>query len=141
MTNFPTLNDPADVTVLVQAVKDYVGEQSSYTAAGFTPAAGWDLTMYSFYRLGDIAQYRISLTRTGGTITVNTKGDIPNTVVGSVIADQRPALFANLSAISAGRGTFGGIWDTGNVHLTSVAGSGDIVNGDLLDLAGIGLLG
>lgn len=130
----------AALATSVDAALAYV-TQSSSTSAGFTLAPGWDLHLYTFRRLGGIAQYHIVVTRTGGTITVNTKGDIPNTPIGSIIPAQRPIASVQLSANSTGRGTFGGIWTSGGVDLAAVAGSANIVNGDQIELVGIGLLG
>ena len=77
MTNFPTLNDPADVTVLVQAVKDYVGEAvpepQSYTPtwnAGTTnPTLGNGTLVGRYVQIGKTVHATISLTF-GSTTTI-----------------------------------------------------------------------
>ena len=70
MTDFPTLNDPADVTVLVQAVKDYVGEvvtePQTYTptwnAATTNPTLGNGTLVGRYVQIGKTVHCTISLT-------------------------------------------------------------------------------
>lgn len=103
-------------------------------------AAGWDVTDYYARRSGDLLQFRVIASRTGGTISVPANGDITNVTVATLGADAH----GNLSIAQPiyGSGAGGRICSgsinpaTGVIQLTAVSGGADIVNGNQITLAG-----
>ena len=117
MTNFPTLNDPADVTVLVQAVKDYVGEvvtePQSYTPTWFAsttnPTLGNGTLVGRYVQIGKTVHATISLTFGSSTAIGNggytfglpvaaANGSIQYPVGGARLRDNSPSTYAMRTA-------------------------------------------
>ena len=84
--------------------------------------------------------FYVSFVRKGGTITVPTAGDIANTRVGTFAADWRPETALPVSSGATGRVATGFLDSVGNLHLSAVGGSGNIVNDEALSLGGTILL-
>ena len=101
-----------------------------------TVAPGWSLQSSHLRRVGNIVFVRVSVVRTGGTITVPADGDIPNTTIASVPAQWTPVLLSSIGPANDGRLAGGTINTAGNIVLTSVSAGAHIVNGDAISLGG-----
>lgn len=115
--------------------------QVENSSSGFTAGVGWSLVSYQYRRVGPtLASWSVTVSRTGGAISVPADGNIPNQTLGFVTATQRPVVGSPLTVAGTGRGAFGGIWTSGSIDLTAVAGSLNITTGDQIQLAGFGFM-
>ena len=84
--------------------------------------------------------FYVSFFRKGGTITVPAAGDIANTRVGTFAEGWRPQTSLPVSSGAVGRVAAGFLDSVGNLNLSAVGGSGNIVNDEVLSLGGTILL-
>lgn len=113
-----------------------------YTATGIaTAASGWTLTAQRGIVRSGIAFVFLTLTRTGGTITVPTTGDIANTPIATLSSGWRaPALTAQVLTLTGGgvgpisAGYIG--TDGLTLSISAIAPGANIVNTDSISLGG-----
>lgn len=114
----------------------------SYTTSGvFQPATGWDYSSggnQNFQLIGDwLVWCYVHITRTGGTITVPTDGNLSNLVIGAVTGAWRPLNTTPLGSGQSGRlGGVNALTDL-TFSLVSVAPGNSIVNGDGISFGGL----
>lgn len=107
------------------------------SSGGFTAASGWSLNRGNIIKIGRIVSCDISISRTGGTITVGASGNIINTLVGTVTSAFRN--WGQNQGITAGPGgSVNSVYVAGtNVYLAAYAPSTDITNGTEVTFAGV----
>lgn len=108
-------------------------------AGALTVAAGWTLadSAVRLIQPGQLAIYGV-VTRTGGTISVGTSGDITNQKLATLAATYKPAFTRwGMPSASIGRSSASMIDDLGGIYLTAVAGSASLVNNDQVSFSGI----
>lgn len=103
---------------------------------GFTAATGWSEFRNKIIKIGRVASCDVAITRTGGTITVGSSGNITNTLVGTVTsAFTNWGLTQGLT--TGGGGSLNSVYITGNsVYLAAYVPSVNINNGDQISFAG-----
>ena len=110
-------------------------------AAGiFTIAPGFELQSFRVRKDGLSMGFYVSFVRKGGTITVPTSGDTPNTRVGTFAEGWRPQIALPVSSGAAGRVATGSLDSDGTLNLSAVGGSTNIANDEALSLGGTILL-
>lgn len=113
--------------------------QTAITTAGIlTAASGWTLlTQLGVIRSGTV-YVRLEFTRTGGTITVPANGNISNIDVATIAAGWQPDATFNvgLAAVGTGPVAVGDVNGGTTIRITAVAPGANIVNTDVLSLAG-----
>lgn len=106
-------------------------------STGFTVAAGWSLSVFRTVKTGSLMSLILIVERTGGTITVNSKGDITNIDLGTLAVGKRPVDWSGLHSYVTGRVATGGVSPGGVIQLAAVGGTTDIVNGESISLSGV----
>lgn len=109
------------------------------STSGIFVVSGWTVDAFEAARIDRHFKFRLGATRTGGTINVGATGDISNTLMGTFDVSVRPRMIAACSGPAAtGRMTAGYVSPAnGQLLLSAVAsGSGNITNGDSVEIAG-----
>lgn len=114
------------------------------SASAPTAASGWSISAYHALRsaggAGPFLQVRVAVTRTGGSISVPTNGDLGNMTIATLHAAARGSIASAASLSTAGTGRVAAgyvVPSTGQVVLAAVAGSSAINTGSSIELAGL----
>jgi hypothetical protein len=105
-----------------------------------TASSGWSYVAGGTTWVRDIGgatgSVYMEVTKTGATINVDIKGEIPNTQIGTVPAAYKPLESTALFSSATGRPAHGYMNTDGEVFLCSVAPGAGIVAGESISLAG-----
>ena len=106
-----------------------------------TAATGWSIDFQQIRRVGRTVSVYLSVTRTGGAISVNALGDFDNQVVATVPASFAPLRY-NQVLVSGGAGRVAtGFFSDLGIRLAAVSPGANIAQGESLSLGGTYLLG
>jgi hypothetical protein len=115
-------------------------ELSAVSTAGiFTSASGWAIIAQQGRKQNGLAFVRIIVERTGGTITVNSTGDITNQTLADFAAGWQPVdgMDYLMASASVGRVISAVVRPGTGVLLAGVTPGANIVNTDQISLTGI----
>jgi hypothetical protein len=114
-----------------------IGNVGTLTSGFVTAASGWALSGTSQYReRNGIAMVSIGLTRTGGSISVPTGGNITNTTVATLGVGYRPIIEGSAVTGPSGPAATAYISTSGSVVLSAISGGNTIPTGFDIDLNG-----
>lgn len=124
------------------------------TAAAIANATGWNLSDVTIVRRGPVAHIRGSATRTGAAITVPANGNLGNVHLADITASLPapgellwfpiPAILTSIGSAAGGRLANFTVRPDGSsiaLHLSAVATSANIANGETLSYAGVFVVG
>lgn len=109
------------------------------TGAGsgiMSAASGWSVEWQNGQRLGQVATVVVRVTRTGGTITVPSNGNLSNTLIGTLTSVWQPFYQGPMSSTSTGLMVVGYSQSDGGVYLAATLANRDIVRGQSITLGG-----
>jgi hypothetical protein len=109
------------------------------TGAGsglFTVASGWTLEWENGQRLGQVATVTIRVTRSGGTISSGSSGNITNTRIGTLTTVWQPFYQGALTTTTTGGLIAGYAQADGSVYLSATVPNRDITRGTSFALSG-----
>lgn len=99
-------------------------------------ASGWRLEWQNGQRLGQVCTVAIRVTRTGGTISAGSSGNLANTLVATLTSVWRPFYQGPMSSTSTGQLVNGNANSDGKIYLTATVPNRDITKGSSITLAG-----
>lgn len=102
----------------------------------FSVGSGWTVNRQNIIKVGRVATCDISVTRSGGTITVGSSGNIANTLIGTVTGTFTPVFqYAGLTAGPGGAVNSVYLQGT-SIYIAAYAPSTNITNGTEITFAG-----
>lgn len=117
----------------------YQEPDSGWVESFLSSASGWAVTGGGVSRIRSVGPWtfiRIEVKRTGGTISVNSKGDVTNQTVCTLNPQWRPDWAQTLQSAESGRVASFMVNASGEVRLHAVGGTADIATGDSFSLRG-----
>ena len=115
-------------------------ELRSITSWAVNPAnAGWSYDVdgtNKMLRRGIWCFIEFVIIRTGGTIANGSTGDISNHILFNIKEPWRPAEETSLAVMNQGRQCAVYVHTNGNVNLTSIGNTGDILNNHVINMGG-----
>jgi len=115
---------------------DDLEDDSGVLTTGITAIAGWTLVDQFRHRVGKVITWRVIVTRSGGTISVGSTGDINNVAIALLPAGWRPGFEVVASGADSGALAQGYVDTDGQVYLAAVSPTSTIVNGTFITLGG-----